>query len=320
MRAGIVDALRRGRRIFAEGKPVLFGATAPTDTPLLDEQDLRELNRLSLESGRALTEWLSGEHAGRRKTQALEFSDYRGYVPGDDFRLIDWHVYARLGDLVVKTSQTQEVVTLSLLIDCSRSMDWGNPNRLRYAKRLTALLGGLALLQADMARVCSLGDGEAHTGSLLSGAGALRTLVEELDQLPVAATTDLARSLIAARQTMEPRGLVLLISDGLVPAEQLDALRALASDEAMVTMLHLVDDRESLPGTNGAVTLRDKETGAQLNLSLTPAMRTRYLERLSLHSADVAARCAASGVEYLQVRTSTAPIEVVAGLFREGSQ
>ena len=208
-------------RLFPQrGREQRPGAVTADDGPLLDEGGLRQLYQLSLRTDSVVTDWLFGEHAGLRRTQALEFADYRGYVPGDDFRMIDWNAYARLDELFVKTAQTEEVITLSLLLDCSRSMAWGRPTKLRYGKQLAALLGALALLHSDVVRLYALGDGMAQPGSPLTGPGALRGLVEELEAMPVAATTDLWGSLNAVRQMADTRGLLVLFSDLLVPAKR----------------------------------------------------------------------------------------------------
>lgn len=285
--------------------------------PLLDEDVLRQLQRFSLISGSALTDWLLGEHAGRRKTQAIEFADYRGYVPGDDLRLIDWNAYARLGELFVKTSQTEEVITLSVLLDCSRSMDWGHPNKLRYSKRLAALLGALALLQSDGVRIIALGDGTALQGQPLYGPAALQTLAGELETLPVAGTTDLRGSLYATQQQLDLHGAVVMISDFLVPADQDGALSALAAEGTTATVLHIVDPAEALPDAGGAMALRDRESGEQLLLTVTPALRRRYSERFNARAAALSDSCASLGMRYVRVGTDLAPFDVLMQTLRE---
>ena len=63
--------------------------------------------------------------------------------------MIDWNVYARLGELCLKLTEARENLSVHLLIDCSASMDWGRPNKLLYAKRVAAALGALALASYD---------------------------------------------------------------------------------------------------------------------------------------------------------------------------
>src|SRR5947209_4649639 len=131
----------------------IFRPQRPKETPqqplapatLLDAAFLRQLESLSLAARGVATGGVSGEHASRRKASSVEFADYRGYVPGDDFRMIDWNVYARLGELCLKLTQARENVTLHLLLDASQSMEWGEPSKFLFARRLAAALGVVAL-------------------------------------------------------------------------------------------------------------------------------------------------------------------------------
>jgi uncharacterized protein (DUF58 family) len=311
--AGWEKLLRQWKATGAAFIPGLGGAV---DTgPLLDEELLREINRLGLVSRGAYTEWLTGEHEGRRKTQALEFADYRGYVPGDDFRQIDWHAYARLGELFVKTSTAPETITLSLLVDCSRSMDWGRPNKLRYAKRLAAALGAVALLRSDRVQVFALGDGRADYSPPLMGPSSLVTLSDELEGIPVAGQTDLPGSIEMYHQRSDPRGLVVLISDLLVPADGVAALKLLGSMGTAVVVLHIMDMAEISPSQSGTVQLRDSETGDLAALTVTPALRERYSRLFEARARMLAAECEAHDIQYLRVPTNIPPAALLAGAF-----
>jgi uncharacterized protein (DUF58 family) len=293
-----------------------FGGSETDNGPLLDESILREINRLGLVSRGAYTEWLTGEHEGRRKTQAMEFADYRGYVPGDDFRQIDWYAYARLGELFVKTSTAPETITVSLLLDCSRSMDWGQPqNKLRYAKRLTAALGAVALLRSDRVQVFALADGQAQSGPPLLGPSSLVVLAEELEAIPVGGKTDLAASIAAYHQRSDPRGLVVLISDLLVPDESIAALKLLGTMGMAAVVLHIMDPAEITPTQNGTLQLHDLETGDMVTLTLTPRMREQYIRLFEARARRLEEVCSASDIEYLRVPTNIPPAQLLAGIF-----
>ena len=84
---------------------------------LLDEEFLRRLERLSVFSQRSVKAGLIGEHQSVRKASSFEFADYRHYVPGDDFRRIDWNAYGRLEQLFLKLTEAKEDVAVHLLID-----------------------------------------------------------------------------------------------------------------------------------------------------------------------------------------------------------
>jgi uncharacterized protein (DUF58 family) len=287
--------------------------------PILDEASLRQLMRIRLESGRSFTAWLTGERAGRRKMQAVEFEDYRGYVPGDDFRLIDWHAYARLGDLFVKTSLSDETVSVSLLVDCSNSMDWGAPTKFRHAKRLAATLGALALMHGDRVRVFGLGDDTALPGSSLYGQSGLTTLSADLEALPVFGGTDLRGSVATFQRLAEPYGVVILFSDLLVPLDDIEALDTLHLEGRTLVVIHIVDPAEAAPTLQGAVELRDSETGAVSLVSITAGVRRQYAARFQERMAAIEKRVSTGDTRYVRASTTVSPIDfLVNDLRREG--
>jgi len=306
-RAG--NAATRARHASA---PVANGDSGP----LLDDDELRQIERLGLVGLDALTDGLTGEHAGRRRTQEIEFADYRGYTPGDDFRRIDWNAYARLGELFVKTGVAQEALTLSLLLDRSRSMDGGRPNKLRYARRLAAALGAVALQRHDAVRLSLLGDGRAQSGETLHGPAALATLLTDLDGAPVAAATGLRDSLDDYRHRDPSRGVVVLLSDLLAPLDQVEALGYLAMDGVQAVVLHVVDPSEADPPLGGMVELRDRETGDLVDLTVTPGLRRRYVARFAERAREVADACARYGLSYVRVSTSTTPTDMALTMLR----
>src|ERR671928_297554 len=105
--------------------------------------------RLSLVSRRGLVGKGGGDRRSLRKGSSLEFADYRHYVEGDDPARVDWNIYSRTDTLFVRLYEEEEVLNVHLLVDASRSMDWGEPHKLRYARRLAAALGYVALNAAN---------------------------------------------------------------------------------------------------------------------------------------------------------------------------
>ena len=203
---------------------------AMTDAaPLLSAGDVRRLTRLAITAPGALQAGLIGPRPGPgRSTSQVEFAEHRRYVPGDDPRRIDWGAYGRLRELLVKTMPDPGRVTVSLMLDGSRSMDSGEPNKLHYGRRLTALLGAIALLRSDPVRVQMLADGDAVAGGLLAAPALIAILTSEIERLPAGTTTELARSVAAATIHGTQVELAILISDCLVaPADLAAALSRL---------------------------------------------------------------------------------------------
>ena len=135
--------------------------TTAERAPFFDETFLRRLEQLELASRRLTAGRMKGERRSVRRGQSVEFADYRNYAAGDDLRQLDWNVYARLEKLFVKLFVEEEDVTVHILVDASRSMDYGEPNKLDAARRAAAALGYLGLASMDRVSVAFLGDGAA---------------------------------------------------------------------------------------------------------------------------------------------------------------
>ncbi len=311
------QSLRARRKAPLAGDRRVTSGRPPS--PLLDETALRQLMRLRLESGRAITGWFTGEHDGQRRTQALEFEDYRGYVPGDDFRLIDWNAYGRLGELFAKTSRAEETLQVSLLVDCSRSMDWGTPSKLRYAKQVAAALGALALLHGDPVRVYALGDGRAVPGAPLYNPTDLPALIAGLESLPQLSATDFAGSASEFQRTAQPGGAIFVLSDLLSSMADVAMLGFLALPGTSLVVVHVYDPAEARPELGGTVELRDRESGATAVLSVTPNLRRLYAIRFQERSLEIRDRLAAADAGYVTAPTSVTSVDLVAGgLHTEG--
>ncbi|MBV9448062.1 MAG: DUF58 domain-containing protein [Streptosporangiaceae bacterium] len=287
---------------MAKPRPERSGGTGP----LLDSALLSQLELLSLDSLATIMGVLEGAHPGAPRAQFAELTDYRGYQPGDDVALIDWNAYARLDELFVRTSSAHEGLTLTLLVDCSRSMTVPGHRKLRYAKRLAAAFGAVALLHSDAVRICALADGTAWPLPVLSGRGAVGRLLDDLEWLPSGGGTQLADSVRAGRLPEAGPGFAVLLSDLFMPGEQDEAVDWLGSSG---TILHVIDPRDADPapalGAGGTVELRDSETGEVVVVGVTPALRRRYAERFEARCEALSARCAATGVRYMRAETTT---------------
>ena len=166
---------------------------------LLDESLLRGLERLALVTANRQARRVGGERRSARRAPAAEFVEHRAYSPGDDLRRVDWHVYARLGIPVVRLGELPASATVRLLVDCSRSMDWGRPNKLVRARQLAGGIGYVALCQLDRVAVEPLGGGIGDQGNSYSLIPDPRSLIS-----PFVGGKTQAHRLFAALQHVGP--------------------------------------------------------------------------------------------------------------------
>src|SRR4051812_29019120 len=148
-------------------------STAPTkpaiskDDKLLSSEFMARLDQLDVMSRKLLAGKLKGERRSKRRGQSVEFADYRNYVVGDDLRFIDWNVYARLDRLFLKLFLEEEDLSLYILLDVSKSCDYGEPNKAMYLKRVAAALGYVGLVNYNRVHLTAMSDGiVADTGAM----------------------------------------------------------------------------------------------------------------------------------------------------------
>ncbi len=278
---------------------------------LLPPETLARLERLTLLSRRVLAGQLQGERRSPKRGQSIEFADFRPYTRGDDFRRIDWNAYARLERLFVKLFVEEEDLTVHLLVDTSRSMDWGAPNKLRFAKQAAAALGYVALHGLDRVTVTAFApQGEAAPRfPARRGKAAAPALFDFLETLPLSPRTDLGSRLGRYAFQAGRRGPALLFSDLLDPTWR-DGLHALAARGFEVTVLHILAPQERDPDLHGDLKLRDAESGETLELSIDGGALGRYRRTLAAWEREISAFCQGRGILYLPVSSDT-PLETL---------
>jgi uncharacterized protein (DUF58 family) len=278
---------------------------------LLSPGFLSRLERLQLGTRRRLAGQFAAEHRSPRHGTSLDFADYREYHPGDDFRRIDYNLYARLDVLLLKLFEAEDDLTLRLLVDTSKSMD--GP-KLAQAARLAAALGFVALIRRDVVTL--------HTFPLeapaprFAGRGAADPLFTRLRGLTADGETHFAAAATHLLSRRGPAGLTVVLSDLLTP-EWEAGLERLPSRGGDLTVVHVLDREELRPSLVGDLDLVDRETGATLPVSLAADTVAAYERAADAWVAAVAARCRRAGAAYVRVLSDQDIEPLLLGAWRE---
>jgi uncharacterized protein (DUF58 family) len=290
-------------------------------TPLFDEPFLRKLERLAILSRQAIAGQVQGERRSPKRGHSVEFADFRPYAPGDDFRRIDWNAYARLERFFLKLFVEEEDLTVHILVDASRSMDWGHPNKLWYAVRMAAALGYIALAGLDRVTVTALGAAGGTNGGMdfLSprrGKQQAFSLFQFLSALQANGALELGMALVRYGNRSIRPGPLLLLSDlfDIVPqgperprvhsGDVREGLNALAARGFEVTVLHILAPDEVDPELAGDLKLRDVESGAEVEITADYDLLNRYRDGLAEWRGELRQFCKARGIHYVSVDTS----------------
>ena len=284
-----------------------------------DDRFLRKLERLELLARKIFRGQLRGEHTTRRRGRGLEFSDFRRYHPGDDFRHIDWNIYSRLDQLFLKLHAAEEDVTLHLIMDSSASMGFGEPSKFDHARRLAAALAYIALHNFDRVGVSSFAEVVSATLPPMKARHHMPSVLAFLKGVRCAGVTRFSAALRAVAMRTRNPGLVILISD-LLGAEDAEAgIEALCHRGHDVVVIQLLAESEIDPQVDGALRLVDGETGDEFDATVDEDLRALYRRRLDQRLREIEGFCRQRGVEYLRASTAIAFEDLVLKYLRQGA-
>jgi uncharacterized protein (DUF58 family) len=275
-----------------------------TDDVLFDEAFRQRLDRLTLLSRRMLAQSLVGEHRSRHRTFAAEFADFRPYTQGDDFRHIDWNIYARMENVFVRLSEANQDLTVHMLLDASRSMDWGDPPKSFYSRRAAAALAYMALNRFDRLAITAFSDRLHGTFGPTRGRGSVLGLLDYLRAVEYRGETNVDVCLEQYSLRTRRRGdLLILLSDLFPPSGYQTGLRTLLERGWQVLVVHLFDPREVTPTLRGDLELIDQETDERLELTPTAVLLERYRALVGAWSEEVGSFCKRRAIDYVRVQT-----------------
>lgn len=283
------------------------GRAAQSST--LDEAFLRRLERLSLNASRMLRGGLSGGHPSMRRLPAPTFSDHRAYSPSDDLRYVDWNAYARQEHLHLKLGETEQDVSVHVLLDRSRSMDYGSgdTHKLHYGRMLLSALGYLALATGDRLSVSTF-DAQLATpfGPVQSKAQAI-PLLRYAGAIQPGAESRIGAAL---QQYTRPRpgGLLIVISDLWSVGDIEQIIRVAQPPRWQLLFLHLLHRDEMEPRITGEIELEDSEHNDRLSIDADAATLDRYRQRLMQWCNALETACTKRGASYARI-SSDMPIE-----------
>jgi len=269
-----------------------------TVTEIFDERFMRRMERIALYAQRFLRGGIAGEHRSLHYIPAAEFSGHRDYTPGDDLRFVDWPAAGGSDDVLVRLGDAPQDVTVYFLLDCSQSMDFGQPTKMLAMQRLAAALVYIALAHGDKTVISPFSTGIANSFGPIQGRTRFTEVLRFISNLAIVEHTSITAALRAAADRTPRGGLLVMISD-LLTKEPLDiALRGLILPRWQVLILHLLDPRELEPDLRGNLALEDSETGQQMMYDLDAKTLAEYKRRVSAWCDQIEHSCFLAGASY----------------------
>jgi uncharacterized protein (DUF58 family) len=269
----------------------------------VDRELFRDISNLKFATPGAATGLRQGERRSPFRGRGVEFADYRPYSPGDDLRLVDWNIYARLQTVLVRLFHEDRNLSLHVHLDASASMDFGAPNKADFGADLAASLALLGLLRRD---TVSLGVSGARAPKVALKGENTKVFPQVLDALertqPDGAAAPWRRLRAHITQKLDR---LCVISDLLYEADDLELmLRTVAGSARFPVLLHVLSEVELNPPLDDPMEALDAETGQVMFVRSGRSAQRLYQEHLRQWLDKVQARCRDLNILYVSAYNS----------------
>lgn len=296
--------------------------TAETATDLrsdlTQEEMLARIRRLQIRARRLVRLLFLGEYHSVFRGRGLEFSEVREYQPGDEVRLIDWNVTARMRTPYIKKFVEERELVLYLLVDVSASSLFSSTavTKRELAAELATLLAFAAEANNDKISLIAFSDGVELYLQPKKGTQHVLRLARELLYLePRRRRTDIAAATDFLMRVSKRPGVAFLISD--FHAEGYQASLRLAAQKHDLTAITITDPRELELPRAGILRLRDAESGAEVLIDTDDKReRERFARAAAAELVRRRRQLAAIGVEEIALRTDRSYIQPLLAYFK----
>lgn len=294
----------------------------PVQRDFLEPAVLGKLMGLPLSARHPMLGSVSGRHRSPVRGSALEFAQYRKYVPGDDTRRLDWRTWGRTDRYYIKEFEADTNLRLSFIVDTSGSMGFETADgdtRLDYARRIAGTLAYIAVQQGD---AVGLFTGTSNRGEdsdtvpseipAKRGPLHLGIVLDQIAGLEAEGETRLIETIHETAEKVSQRALVVIVSDLLFDLEPLrEALQHMRFRKHDVALFHLLDRSEVDFEFDRPTRFLDLEGGPSL-LADPALIRKKYREAVGDYLATVDEIVNHSAVDYHRVFLDEAYDEVLA--------
>jgi len=294
---------------------------APSSDPALglSADLLARIHTIEIRTRRMTASLLGGEYRSVFRGAGIEFAEAREYTDGDDVRLIDWNVTARMGTPWVKQYVEERDLTVMCMVDCSASARVATPDRGRLgaAAELVALLGFTATQNGDRVGLLTFSDEpEVYMRPQRGTRHALRLVRDVIATEPAfGRRTSIAEAADYLGRVLRRRSIVFVISDFLDEGFE-ESLRGLARRHEVVA-LTLRDPIDMALPDLGMIAVADAETGERLWIDSSKArVRDAYATAARAREAHRRDALLACGVEEIEIPVAGDVIAPLAAYFR----
>ncbi len=266
---------------------------------MITAEFLTELNRFNLVIAKRVTSRFVGSRMSIRSGQGLTFEDHRIYVPGDDYRAIDWKIYGRTDKLHVRRYEEEKSLTVFTVTDSSGSMQY--KKKWDYAAMLSVGFAYLTMRDNEKFQFATFSESFLPFRAF-RGRNHLGRMIDHLNDLNVGGKSSFLPHVMKLNKMIHSRSLVVVISDFLYDIEEIKSgLLQLSKHD--VKIIQLLDQDEVEMPYVGEFKLKDTETGGMLKTFVSNRFKQNYKANLKEHCDAIKNLCDKTGIQYILCNT-----------------
>lgn len=271
---------------------------------MIDINFLHQLDKFSLIVNKRVTSNFTGERQTVEKGRGLIFKDHQIYMPGEDFRSIDWKVFGRTDRLYIKRYEEERNLTVHILVDFSGSMNFGHG---KHKKSEFASMLGLGFAYMAMKNnerfVLSTFSDKLEFFKPRRGKKQIMSILDFLTHKKAKGDMKLDEaSALYRKKVPKQRSLMVIISDFLYPIEEIRSCLYRFKEDDLI-LIQVLDVLERNLKLDGDFKLKDLETNAHMRTFISPYLKKHYSQMLNDHIARIHQACDQVGAEFYSANT-----------------
>ncbi|UYZ36026.1 DUF58 domain-containing protein [Clostridium beijerinckii] len=279
---------------------------------IFNEDFFSKLNKINLNVSMRLSKGAQGGRKSKAKGVSVEFSDFREYAPGDDFRRVDWNAYGRLDKLFIKVFMEEREGIFNFFLDKSKSMDYGKNSKKIKALQIIGALSYIALNNLDRVYINVAEDERLSLLRGGTGKKGFQMILKELESVEFGGTTKLSKAI--TKRKITNKGVSIIVSDffnneGLDSIEQ--GLKYLAYKKQQIVLVQILAEEEENPSLEDEVTLIDCETKEKIKLNLNYKLIEAYKKALKDFNNKLGELAVKYGGTLITVNTNKSLEEII---------
>ena len=273
---------------------------------MITTEFLSQLDRFNLVVRKRVTSSYTGSRRSVMHGRGITIKDHRIYTPGDDFRSIDWRIFARTDDLYIKRYEEDKSLTTHIIVDHSASMNFGKGIiKFDYAAMLGVGTAYLTMKENEKFQFSTFSE-ELETFRPKRGMGHLASMVDHLNNIKLTGFSRFKDAMSRYKKMIGSRSLIVIVSDFLFDIEEIEQGLIMLGKQNM-KIIQVLDPVERELAFDGDFRLKDSETKNILRTYVNPRLRISYKQRLEDHISKIAKLCDELGLDF-HIITTDKPI------------